>query len=154
MWNLRRTRVVTCPETNEPAAVTGKTYLHSCSRWPERAGCDQICIKQIATAPDGCLVKSLVARWYEGKSCVECGRPIGEISWHEAAPALRLFDGTSHEWSDFLPQDLPNLFLLCEPLCWYCNNRDEAMKLRPDLVLKREHPVRRPEPPLKSKTIY
>ncbi|MFZ1919866.1 MAG: DUF1761 domain-containing protein [Terriglobales bacterium] len=56
--NYRGTRTVNCPETHAPvsvrinalrAAFTGlsgkpKVSLASCSRWPERAGCDQACI--------------------------------------------------------------------------------------------------------------
>ena len=56
--NYRGTRTVNCPETHAPvsvrinalrAAITGlsgkpKVSLASCTRWPERAGCDQACI--------------------------------------------------------------------------------------------------------------
>ena len=56
--NYRGMRTVNCPETHAPvsvrinalrAAFTGlsgkqKVSLASCSRWPERAGCDQACI--------------------------------------------------------------------------------------------------------------
>src|SRR5579872_112131 len=122
---IRRIRIVTCPETREAAAVTGKQRLTSCTRWPEREDCDQLCLPQIASAPDGCFLQSLVAKWYEGKICIDCRRPIGEISWLEAPPALRLFDGTCHEWKDFRPEELPNLFTISEPLCWSCNNIDE-----------------------------
>lgn len=151
---IRRIRLVTCPETNEAAAVTGKRRLTSCSRWPEREGCDQICLAQIATAVDGCLLRSRVSEWYADKVCVECKRPIGEIAWTEAPPALRLFDGTSHEWKDFRPADLPNLFAISEPLCWYCNNLDELKRVRPDLVVRRARPNERPSPPLRGNAIY
>jgi len=151
---IRRIRIVTCPETREAAAVTGKRRLTSCSRWPERAGCDQPCLSQIATAADGCLLRSLVTRWYEGKVCIECKRPIGPISWLEAPPALQLLDGTSHEWKDFLREDLPNLFAISEPLCWYCNNIDELRRVRPDLVVRRPLPSEPPSRPLSSTSVY
>jgi Protein of unknown function (DUF1761) len=63
----RGTRVVNCPETHAPvavrfnalrAAITGltskpKLTLADCSRWPERAGCDQACIPDAERAlPD------------------------------------------------------------------------------------------------------
>src|ERR1700747_3461328 len=108
MWSFRRVRVVTCPETQQAAAVTGKARLHSCSRWPKRAGCDQACRIQIETSEDGCLLKSLAAKWYAGKSCVQRGRAMDEPA------ALLLFDGGCHEWSDFAPEDLPNLLAISE----------------------------------------
>ena len=127
--------------------MTGKARLSSCSRWPERAGCGQECLTQIATAPDGCLLRSIVTSWYAGKSCVECGRQVTEPA------ALRLFDGTSHEWSDFTPQDLPNLFAISEPLCWQCNNVNELAKLRPSYIVRREQPVV-VKPSLRSDNLY
>jgi Protein of unknown function (DUF1761) len=56
--NYRGTRIVNCPETHAPvtvrfnalrAAISGlsgkpQLSLEACSRWPERAGCDQACI--------------------------------------------------------------------------------------------------------------
>ncbi len=153
MWSLRRLlksrgiRVVTCPETREAAAVSldpleaafsNSLHLSTCSRWPERAACNQACLTQIASSPHDCLLRSIVASWYAGKSCIECKRPIGDIVWHEAPPALRLFDGSSHEWGDFAPQDLPNLFATSEPLCFYCNNVNELARARPDLVIQRD----------------
>jgi hypothetical protein len=144
---FRRTRIVTCPETKEAAAVTGKTRLHSCSRWPERYGCDQACLEQIASSPDGCLLRPLVTSFYAGKSCVECGRAI------DAPAALRLFNGSSHEWIDFLPQDLPNLFVISEPLCWSCNNVNELAKLRPNYIIRRAHPVET-KTPLRCDNLY
>ena len=64
----RRPRVVTCPETRHHAEVrldaghaafttaTGQPELrvHSCTQWPERAGCGQECVSQVETAaPNG-----------------------------------------------------------------------------------------------------
>ena len=144
---FRRTRIITCPETNEAAAVTGKSRLYSCSRWPERAGCDQACRIQIETSEDGCLLKSLAAKWYAGKSCVQCGRAIDEPA------ALLLFDGDCREWSDFAPQDLPNLFAISEPLCWHCNNVMELARLRPNYIVRRDRPAET-KPPLRSDNVY
>jgi hypothetical protein len=65
-FKFRGVRVVTCPETAKPAAVEvnakhaairgviGKLNfkLESCSRWPERQGCEQECLAQIEAAPE------------------------------------------------------------------------------------------------------
>ena len=62
---FRGTRLVTCPETKEPAAVevdakyaaiaapTGERGLRlkDCSRWPESQDCGQQCLGQISVGP-------------------------------------------------------------------------------------------------------
>src|SRR5690348_8708319 len=69
-------RVVTCPENQRPAgvavdarraAVAGLRFrhdlkLHACSRWPERAGCGQECLRQIEEAPEDCLIRNILVR--------------------------------------------------------------------------------------------
>ena len=104
---FRGARLVTCPETNDYAAVgvdaehaafTGAwgradLRLRECSRWPEREGCGQECLRQIEAAPADCLVRTILTRWYGGKSCALCGRPLGEIQWLEHRPALRSPEG-------------------------------------------------------------
>src|SRR5262249_60041631 len=75
-----------CPETGETASVhlaAGKAAfgavksqatvrLHECSRWPERQGCGQQCLGQLAANPENCLSWTKVAGWYRGRSCVHC----------------------------------------------------------------------------------
>ncbi len=159
----RGQRVITCPETNDGAAVfidalhaaaSGELRLSDCSRWPERAGCDQACLSQIASAPADCLVQSIVTSWYAGKKCVCCGRPIGKVVWHEAPPAVRMPDGKSCEWKDIAPQDLPRIFRTGQPLCWYCNNVEELIRSRPELVTRRQRPSEPRRPLLPSKAVY
>jgi hypothetical protein len=160
----RGLRVVTCPETHDGAAVSvdalfaatwdGALRLSTCSRWPERADCGQTCLTQIAAAPDGCLLHSIVTAWYAGKSCVRCNRPIGKIVWHEAPPALLAADGTTFEWKDALPQDLPVLFRTRQPLCWYCNNVAELRRMHPELIFDRQRPAAPPPEPLRSDAVY
>src|ERR1051326_403484 len=97
----RGLRLITCPATQEPAAVkvdakhaaltifgNSDLRLKECSYWPERKNCGQQCLHQIEMAPRECLVKNIVAKWYEGKSCVFCHHLIGELNWHEHRPAL------------------------------------------------------------------
>src|SRR5208283_4619514 len=66
----RGKRVITCPETSQPAAVhvnalkaareavfgRASIRLDQCSRWPERAGCGQECLSEIKADPGKCLV--------------------------------------------------------------------------------------------------
>ena len=59
-YRYRRRKVVTCPETHSPAevrldahraaltTVLGRPRLkvEDCSRWPEKKGCDEECVKE------------------------------------------------------------------------------------------------------------
>ncbi len=68
-------RLVTCPETSQQVAVKIKAAramasalagrenvrLKSCSRWPEKQGCDQACLGQIAASPNGCRARAVRA---------------------------------------------------------------------------------------------
>lgn len=99
-WRFRDKRVITCPETRAPAAVEldarhaaatatlgeSDLRLQSCSRWPERQDCGQQCLAQIEEAPEECLVRTILAHWYAGSTCVLCGRAIGAIQWTEHKP--------------------------------------------------------------------
>ena len=160
---FRGQRVITCPETKEGAAVSvdamhaalsGDLRLSSCTRWPERQGCDQACLSQIAASPESCLVRSIVTKWYDGKTCICCGRPVGEISWQEAPPAVLKENGTSCEWKDVPVQDLPRVFATSKPLCWYCNNIAEFGRLHPELLTKRMRPAEPARRALWTNNIY
>jgi hypothetical protein len=159
----RGQRVITCPETNEGAAVridalhaarSGQVRLADCTRWPERAGCAEMCLSQIAESPHGCLIQAIVADWYLGKSCVMCRRAIGAIVWHEAPPAVLKEDGTTSEWKDIPIQNLPAIFRTSKPLCWYCNNVAELERLNPALITHRNVPAEPPRPVLKSDNVF
>ena len=90
---FRGTRIITCPETKRAAAVEvdargaaltsarGRLSLRDCSRWPERQGCGQECLSQIEAAPADCLLRTILAKWYAGKACVICRKPIPEFDW-------------------------------------------------------------------------
>jgi hypothetical protein len=142
----RGKHVITCPETLRPAAVdvdalhaalAGDLRLSACSRWPERAGCDQACLREIAARPEDCRLHSMVAAWYEGKACAYCARAIGPIVWHDRPPALLAPDGTTREWKDVLPEDLPELFSTHKPLCWSCHNIAAFQREFPGLAFER-----------------
>jgi hypothetical protein len=63
-------REVSCPETHEDVLVRihvaraiasrmrgrNELCLKSCSRWPERRGCNQACLSQVTASPNGCRV--------------------------------------------------------------------------------------------------
>src|SRR5690349_15632845 len=76
-------RLVTCPETRQPAAVdldvkhaalravigSPDLRLKNCSRWPEREACGQECLLQIELSPEDCKVRNILTSWYKEKSC-------------------------------------------------------------------------------------
>lgn len=139
MFGWRKTRVITCPENDKPAAVTMKATsfaLRTCSRWPEMAGCDQACLSQIAAAPHECELRTIVTRWYDAKTCHYCARPIGAIVWHERPPAL-LLAGVTREWREFAPQDLPGVFATAQPVCWACHIVETFRREHPEKVVER-----------------
>src|SRR5581483_4137694 len=73
-WLYRGARVVECPENHARAGVSvaalhaaagsvlgsPKLDLKACSRWPERADCGRECLAQIQTAPEDCLVRTIL----------------------------------------------------------------------------------------------
>ena len=73
----RGTRIVVCPETREMVAIEvdarhaalsapqgrPQLRLESCTRWPERQACGQECLGQVESAPEACLLKSILSDW-------------------------------------------------------------------------------------------
>jgi len=150
-FKFRGVRVVTCPETAKPAAVEvnakhaairgviGKLNfkLESCSRWPERQGCEQECLAQIEAAPEDCLVRSILTRWYRGKSCVYCGKPLEQIDWAKHKPALMGPDHLTLEWNDIRAEVLPEVLAAYLPVCWNCHIAETFRRRYPLLVVDR-----------------
>jgi len=146
---MRGARVITCPDNEQPAAVRvdaghaaltsagghERLRLESCSRWPEKAGCGQDCLKQIEAQPMDCLVKTQVSRWYTDKTCALCGKALGLIDWTERKPALRAPDGHTVEWRDVKPETMHLLMATHAAICWDCHVAETFRRERPDLVL-------------------
>jgi hypothetical protein len=144
--------VVYCPETGEPVAVevdathaaltisdgVPELRLRSCSRWPEREGCGQECVAQIELAPEECMARLLLTNWYEGKSCIYCGKPFGEINWTDHKPALfHPEERRTVEWSEIQPQRLPAVLRTHLPVCWNCHIAESFRHEHPELVVER-----------------
>jgi hypothetical protein len=156
-FKFRGQRLVTCPETQQAAAVAvgarkaalvaflkaPRLRLVECSRWPERENCGQACLKQIEVDPEHCLVWNLVAQWYEGKRCVYCRKPIGPLHHLDHAPALLGPDSTTTEWKQARPERLPEIFQTHRPVCWNCHVTETFRRLHPELVTERPYESRR-----------
>ncbi len=141
---LRGPRLVECPETHEPAAVdvraaraavSGRFTLTDCSRWPERGTCGRECLAQIERAPEDCLVRSVVTKWYAGKSCSVCHTPLDTIDWFEKRPGVIDAEGVARPWPDIAPETLPSVLATQRPICFDCYVATTFRRERPDLVL-------------------
>jgi len=114
-------RVTTCPETRKTAVVRldaghaawtdlrgeKELRLESCSRWPERADCGRECLREVETAPDGCLVRERLETFYRGARCAFCGLWIGSLHWFEIRPGLLTPERRLISWVEIPAADLP-----------------------------------------------
>ncbi len=155
---FRGKRIVSCPETHQAAAVrvaagdaalkatVGDEHLRlsECSRWPEREVCGQECLRQIEEAPKACLVSTIVSRWYEGKECVYCHKPFGELHWHDHPPALVDEQRKTVQWSAIPAEKLQETMRTHWPVCWNCHVAETFRRECPELV------VDRPAEPLRA----
>lgn len=149
---FRGRRVITCPETHECAGVevaAGRAAisralgqptlrLSDCSRWPEKRTCGQACLAQIEAAPADCLLVTILRKWYEGKSCVYCGKPLGDVNWLEHKPAARSPEGKTIEWNEVPAERIPAMLETHQPVCWNCHIAATFRRLHADLVVDRE----------------
>jgi hypothetical protein len=151
-FDFRGKRLITCPETHKAEAVSVAAgaflseptlRLKECSRWPERQNCGQECLQQIETDPANCLVWNIVSQWYEGKSCVFCRKPIGQLHHVDHAPALLGPDFKTTEWKEFRAEQLPEVFSRYQPVCWDCHVAETFRRLHPELVVDRAVEPRR-----------
>jgi hypothetical protein len=145
----RGARAITCPENHLAAGISldaghaalsgfagsPDLRLSSCTRWPERAGCGQQCLAQIEASPEGCLVRNILLKWYEGKSCACCGRPFGAIEWVGQKPALLRADKVSVEWSLVPAERLTETLQTASPVCFSCHMANTLVREHPDLVI-------------------
>ena len=118
--------------------------LSQCSRWPEKAGCGQECLRQIEAAPEDCLVRNILLKWYEGRNCVSCGRPIGEIVVGGVRPALLSADMNTVEWSDIAAEQLPDFLSAAQPVCFACHMASRMVREHPELVTDRSGHIPNP----------
>jgi hypothetical protein len=156
-FSYRGKRLITCPETHTPEAVDvdakeaglgvffsePTVRLKECSRWPERQNCGQDCLQQIEVDPQNCLVWNIVSKWYEGKKCVLCHKPIGPLHHLDHAPAVLGPDLQTSEWKHIRPEQLPQIFETCQPVCWNCHVTETFRRLHPELVTDRPLEPRR-----------
>src|SRR5262249_17344716 len=116
---------------------TPNLRLEHCTRWPHNAACGQECLRDIQAAPADCLVRSIAAKWYEGKSCSACGRPIGRIEWGPSQPALFFQAKGSIEWNQVPADLLVETLESAKPICFACHLASKLCREHPELVTMR-----------------
>ena len=155
LHRYRGPRVIVCPDTRGSEVVEvdaphaawmslvgeGELRLASCSRWPERSGCGQECLLEIAAAPDGCLVRERLSRWYAGKSCAICGRAFEEIRWSDHTPALITAEREIVGWAQIPPRHVMEALATHLPVCWDCDVAETFRRNFADLVLDDPRPI-------------
>lgn len=155
----RGTRVVVCPENREMVAVNVDARhaalsasggrpdlrLETCTRWPEKAGCGQECLGQIESAPEACLLRNILADWYQGKACAFCRRDFHAVHWHDHKPALVAPDGKIVDWQGFRAEQVVDVLATHRPVCWDCRVAETFRREHPELVTDR--PSRSGPPP-------
>jgi hypothetical protein len=149
---MRGKRLVTCPENHCTAAVEldakgaglrafrGGTYLclRDCSRWPEKHDCAQDCLTEVNALGQGCLVRNIVAGWYQGRTCVYCRKPVDNVAdWTGHMPGLVDQDYKTVSWGDVPPEKLPDVFTTHKPVCWSCHMTETFRREHPELVTDR-----------------
>ena len=150
----RGSRIVTCPETQEPTIVEVDSLhatltsavgvpdirLQNCSRWPMNEQCGQECLIDLDIAPDECLVNGVLMRWYRDKKCVYCGNRFAEVHWTDHRPALRSPEGKLVSWKDVKLDKLQDVLETHSPVCWDCYIAQTFRLEHPDLVVLRSWP--------------
>jgi hypothetical protein len=151
--HVRGSRVVTCPETQKPVAVKVDVWhavasavwekpdlkLTTCTRWPERADCDQPCVRQIETAPEETSPKVIAAHFFGKERCAICTKPIEPPASLTLQPGF--LDPATHKvqsWVEVPPQDLPAAIAIQRPLCANCTLAESFRQRYPDRVTDRQ----------------
>jgi len=144
---------VKCPDSGQPADVTvdrkfafwaalrGQEHsrLESCSRWPEKGDCGQECLAQLEASPEN--IRSLLTKWYEGKSCALCARSLAPSDWQRSRLAVLNREQKLFELRQMTLENLASALENMSPLCWTCHQQERARQPIAVKHLKGERPV-------------
>lgn len=147
----RDSRIIICPGNGEAAivevdavhatltSVLGQpdVRLQNCARWPLHQNCGQECMVQLDVAPEECLVRGVMMRWYQSKSCVYCGKPFEQIELLDHKPALKSPEGQLVTWRELVGEDLLTSLANLEPVCWDCYIAHSFVQEHPEMVTYR-----------------
>lgn len=143
--------LVTCPENHETAAVNvaaGKAALSAmagvhdvelktCSRWPEKHDCGQECLADLRKDPESHAVWTIASKWFQGKSCIYCKKPIAPFAHLDHAPALLDQQRKTIEWKEIPAEKLSQVLATALPVCWNCHVVETFRRLHPEKITER-----------------
>jgi len=147
----RDSRLIICPQNGEAAIVEVDAVhaaltsalgqpdirLQHCGRWPIHQACGQECLLQLDVAPPECLIRGVLMRWYESKSCIYCGKWFDQIHLLDHKPALQGPDGRLLDWGELSMDDLETVLTGYKPVCWDCFIAQSFVREHPELVVYR-----------------
>lgn len=154
-YRYRDSRLIICPQNGEAAIVEVDAVhaaltspfgqpdirLQNCWRWPIHQACGQECLLQLDVAPPDCLVRSVLMRWYEFKTCIYCNKPFEQIHLLDHKPALQSPDGKLLAWSELMADEFETVLDTYKPVCWDCYIAQSFVRDHPDLVVFRPSPA-------------
>jgi hypothetical protein len=132
----RDSRLIICPD-NGSALGQPDIRLQNCGRWPLHRNCGQECLLQLDVAPVECLVRGVLMRWYEFKSCIYCGKPFEQIQLLDHKPSLQSPEGTLVDWSEVAVKDMQIVLNNYKPVCWDCYIAQSFVRDHPESVVYR-----------------
>jgi hypothetical protein len=150
-WRAYRgVHIIQCPETRKPAAVrvdighaaastviddAADVRLASCSRWPERAGCDQACVPQIERDPIDTRLDTILADVFADHRCALCGKTIPGVPAIGHKPAFRAPDGRTIPCDQIAPERIGEMLETHRLVCWDCDIAETFRREHPELVI-------------------
>jgi hypothetical protein len=150
-WRTYRgVHIIQCPETRKPAAVRVDTghaaltaltddaadvRLASCSRWPERAGCDQACVPQIEREPVETRLDTILHDVFADQRCALCGHAIRGVPAVGHKPAFRAPDGRTIPCDAIAPECIDEILETHRLVCWNCDVAETFRREHPELVI-------------------
>ena len=149
--HYRDSRIISCPENGQAAVVEVDAIhaaltsplgqpdirLQNCGRWPLLQNCGQECLVQLDVAPPECLVRGVLMRWYEFKSCLYCGKPFHQIQLLDHKPALQSPEGKLLAWSEVDIGEMQTVMSTYTPVCWDCYIAQSFVRDHPEMVVYR-----------------
>ena len=92
---------------------------------------------QLDVAPDDCLVRSVLTKWYRGQKCVFCERRFEETDLIDHKPALFTPEGITVEWAEVAIAAVKEAMATYQPVCWNCHIAQTFYHEHIDLVVER-----------------
>ena len=108
--------------------------MKSCSRWPEKGDCGQECLAQINPSTEN--LERLLQKWYQGKTCAICERPLTPADWRRSRLALLNEQQKLFELRHMHLYEIPSALDHMAPLCWNCHQEERTRQAEPPRILK------------------